>query len=266
MAPQAQQRLTPEQERELVIAIGAGDPEASGKLVAAFLPAIGAVAGRFPTGAGVELQELLHEGVAGLLSATRRYDARRSTPFWGYASFWVRKAMQELVADVARPVALSDRAVRSLAKVRAARREHLLAHGVEPTSAELRRATGFTLAKLESLQAIERRPRAMDEPVSTDAGTTATLADTIIDPSAEQAYERVLDHLEVRQVRDLADHLEERERAVIRAHYGLGQPAQTLNQIGRALGLTAERARQIEVAALDKLRDSLAQPAPVGAS
>jgi len=71
----------------------------------------------------------------------------------------------------------------------------------------------------------------------------------------------VLDELEIRDVRDLADQLDERERAVIRSHYGLGQPAQTLSQIGEALGLTAERARQIEVAALTKLREQLAEPA-----
>jgi RNA polymerase sigma factor (sigma-70 family) len=63
-------------------------------------------------------------------------------------------------------------------------------------------------------------------------------------------------------VRDVADRLTERERAVIRAHYGLGQPAQTLDQIGETLGLTAERARQIEVRALTRMRDALAQPAP----
>jgi RNA polymerase primary sigma factor len=260
------ERLTPAQERDLVIATEAGDGEACQKLVAAFLPAIAGHAGHFPTGAGVESRELLQEGVAGLLSAVRRYDAGLNTPFWAYASFWVRKAMQELVAEVTRPVALSDRAVRSLARLRAARREHVQAHGAEPTSAQLVTATGFNVAQLASLQAIERRPRAMEEPVSADVGTTTTFGDTIIDPSAERAYQRVLDQSEVREVRELADQLDERERAVIRAHFGLGQPARTLNQIGGALGLTAERARQIEVAALDKLRDALAQRASVATS
>jgi RNA polymerase sigma factor (sigma-70 family) len=254
------ERLTPEQERDLITAIEAGDADASGQLVAACLPAIAAVAAYFPTGAGVELEELVQEGVAGLLVAVRRYDLRLKTPFWAYASFWVRKAMQELVAQLTRPVALSDRAVRALARLKAARREHLLAHGVEPTSDELSQATGFTLAQLDSLLAIERRPRAMEEPAVAHAGATATVGDTIVDPSAERAFQRVLDRIEVR---DLADQLEERERAVIRAHYGLGEPAQTLKQIGGALGLTAERARQIEAGALDKLRDELAQPMPV---
>ena len=101
------------------------------------------------------------------------------------------------------------------------------------------------------------------ERLSAHDGLATTVGDTIVDPAAEEAYQRVLDHLEIRNVRDLTDQLDERERAVIRAHYGLGTQAQTLGEIGARLGLTAERARQIEVGALGKLRAALAQPAPV---
>ena len=73
----------------------------------------------------------------------------------------------------------------------------------------------------------------------------------------------MLDKIEFREVRGLADRLEERERSVVLAHFGLGQAPQTLGQIGAGLGLTAERARQIELGALAKLRASLTQPAPV---
>ena len=222
------------------------------KLVEAFLPAIAGLAGGFLSVKGVARQELVQEGVAGLLLAARRYDPGLNTPFWAYASFWVRKAMEELVADLVGPSHLSDRAVRRLALMRAVRREHQQAHGTEPTEEELSRATGFTRAQLESLQAIERKPRSMDEPLSTEDEPT-TVGDTIADPAAEHAYERVLDDLEIREVRDLAGRLAERERAVLRAHYGLGEPAQTLAQIGAALGLTGERARQIEHEALNKL-------------
>ena len=252
-----QQLLSPEEERELVSAAEAGEADARRKLVAAFLPGIVGLARRYPTGAGVQRQELVQEGVAGLLFAARRYDSRLGTPFWAYAAFWVRKAMQELVAELTRPVALSDRAVRGLAQVKAACSRHVQIHGVEPTDAELSSATGFTLAQLESLRATERTPRAMEERLSADGDTTATVGDTIADPVAERAYEQVLDKMEVREVRALADELDERERTVLLAHYGLGRPSQTLTQIGGKLGLTAERARQIEVEALAKLREAL---------
>jgi RNA polymerase primary sigma factor len=254
--------LTPAQERDLVIAAESGDADARRRLVAAFLPAIAGLATtHFPSGAGVGVQELVQDGVAGLLLAARRYDPSRNTPFWAYASFWVRKSMQELAADLARPVALSDRAVRDLARIRTARSEHLRVHGTEPTDAELRSATGFSRAHLERLQAVDRMPRGIEERLRTDEETATTIGDTVVDPIAEQAYEHVLDEIEGHEVHDLADELDERERSVLYAHYGLGQRAETLNQIGGALGLTAERARQIEAGALTKLRRALTQPA-----
>src|SRR5262249_7256711 len=158
-----------------------------------------------------------------------------NTPFWAYASFWVRKAMQELVAELTRPVTLSDRAVRDLAQIRMARQEHLQHYGTEPTDEELSDATGLTSAQLESLQVAERAPRAMEEQLSADFDSSATVGDTIVDPAAEQAYLDVLDDLEISGVRDLTDDLNERERAVIRAHYGLGREAQTLREIGAGL-------------------------------
>jgi RNA polymerase sigma factor (sigma-70 family) len=255
-----QERLTALQERDLVIAAERGDSDACRKLVEAFLPSIGDLARSFRH-SRIERLELLQEGVAGLLVAARRYDTTLDTPFWAYASFWVRKAMQELVADLTRPVALSDRAVRELAQIRRTRSEHLQLHGVEPDPDELSRATGLTTAQLERLQATERTPRSMEEQLRGRDEAAATIGDTIVDPSAEHAYQQVLDAFEIREVRDLTEQLDERERTVIRAHYGLGQDAQTLSEIGAGLGLTAERARQIEAAALSKLRTALSQSA-----
>jgi RNA polymerase primary sigma factor len=252
--------LSAERERELVVATEAGDAVACRELVESFLPAIGAVARRFGSRGGVGRGELMQEGVAGLLFAARRYDARLGTPFWGYASFWVRKAMQELVAELTRPVALSDHAVRGLARVRAARREHVRAHGVEPTSAELSAATGFSGSQLESLLASDRPARSFEEPFGAVEGAGATVGEMVADPGAEREYERVLDRSEFGAVRDLAEGLEERERAVLWRHYGLGGSAQTLQQIGSGLGLTAERVRQIEKQALEKLRAAAARP------
>jgi RNA polymerase sigma factor (sigma-70 family) len=237
--------LTIRQEKSLVTAAEGGDADACRRLVEVFMPGIAGIARGFPKGAGVERQELVQQGVVGLLVAARRYNPRRNTPFWAYASYWVRKAMQDLVAELARPVKLSDRAVRSLARIRAERRDYVETHGSEPTSEQLSDATGFTLEQLERLEATER------------VGTGETVEDEIVDPGAEQAFEQVLDYMELREVRDAALLLTERQRTVIRAHYGLGQPAQTLGEIGDTLGLTAERARQIEADALVTMRDAL---------
>jgi RNA polymerase sigma factor (sigma-70 family) len=237
------QQLTATRQRDLL----AGDLDARRELVTTFLPAIAGLAARFPRGAGIDRDELVQDGVAGLLLAARRFDPRRNTPFWAYASFWVRKAMQELVAELTGPVALSDRAVRDLARLRTARSEHMRLHGAEPTVRDLSRATGFSTAQIESLEAADRTP----------AVTGERLRESIADPSAEQAYEHVLDEIEIADVHHLADGLAERERSVLYAHYGVGRPAQTLDEIGDTLGLTGERVRQIEAGALKKLRRAL---------
>ncbi len=248
-----------------MIAAECGDAAACRRLVEAFLPAIANLARGF-RGSRVERRELLQEGVAGLLFAARRYDSELDTPFWAYASFWVRKAMQELVAELTRPVALSDRAARDLTRIRTVRNEYLQTEGREPIVEELRAATGLTPAQLESLRATERMPRGLEDRLSADDPSGPTVGETIVDPVAEQAYERVLDALEIHRVLDLTNDLEERERTVIRSHYGLGQEARTLAEIGAGLGLTAERARQIEAGALSKLRQALAQRAPIGSA
>jgi RNA polymerase primary sigma factor len=253
-------RLSAEQELELVVATEGGDEAACRELVESFLPAIGGLARRFDGGGRVQRADLMQEGIAGLLFAARRYDPRLKTPFWGYASFWVRKAMQELVAEMTRPVALSDHAVRALARVKAARRDLLQANGAEPTKAQLAAATGFTRGQLDSLLAVDRIPRSFDEPLGAEEGTTATFGEMVADPGAEKAYDQVLDRMEIQAVRELTDRLDDRERTVLWGHYGLGRPPQTLNEIGSDLGLTAERIRQIEKAALEKLREAAAEP------
>jgi RNA polymerase primary sigma factor len=259
------QQLTARDERELVVAAECGDATACRRLIEAFLPAIGKLA-RGYQGSRVERRELLQEGVAGLLFAARRYDLELDTPFWAYASFWVRKAMQELVAQLTRPVALSDRAARDLARIRWARNESLQTEGREPTTEELSAATGLARAQVDSLLATDRMPRGLQDRFSAGDGSSPTIGETIVDPVAEQAYEKVLDDLEIHGVLDLTDELEDRERAVIRSHYGLGQEARTLSEIGAGLGLTAERARQIEAGALSKLRQTLTRPSPVGST
>jgi RNA polymerase primary sigma factor len=246
-----------------VIAAECGDAAACRRLVEAFLPAIANLARGFQR-SRVERRELLQEGVAGLLIAARRYDAALGTPFWAYASFWVRKAMQELVAELTRPVVLSDRAARDLSQIRRARDESLQRHGREPTTGELSAATGLAPPQVDRLLATERMPRGLEDRWSAHDVSGPTIGEAIVDPAAERAYDQVLDELEIHAVLDLTAELGDRERAVIRSHYGLGQDTRTLSEIGAGLGVTAERARQIESAALAKLRQSLAQPASVG--
>jgi DNA-directed RNA polymerase sigma subunit (sigma70/sigma32) len=109
--------LTGKHERELIAASDDGDAAATAELVEAFLPAIDSVAYLYRSFASLEQAEFRQEGVVGLLRAAKRYDQALETPFWAYACWWVRQAMQQLVADLIGPVVLSDRAARRLVRV-----------------------------------------------------------------------------------------------------------------------------------------------------
>jgi RNA polymerase sigma factor (sigma-70 family) len=245
--------LPPQRERELVAA-ASSDATACANLVDAFLPAVASVARIYRGTAGVERAELLQGGVLGLLRAVRRFEPGLGVPFWAYASWWVRQAMQQLVSEVTGPAVLSDRAQRSLARIQDGRRTYVQEHGRRPTLDELAERAGLPPAQVESLLVIERTPLSLNEPVSGADELSWTLGDLIADPVAEEAYEQVIARLDIARVRDLTLRLDERERAILYDHYGVGRPSKTLSEIGTELGVSAERVRQIEEETFAKIR------------
>jgi RNA polymerase primary sigma factor len=245
-------------ERALVLAAKRGGVSAREELVESFLPLIASVARVYRRSTGVEREELMQEGVVGLLRALKRYDPTRGVPFWAYAAWWVRQAMQQLVAEVSRPIVLSDRALRELASVKRASSAFSQRYGRDASVAELSRDTGIGSDHIESLLAIDRPPRGLDEPLRADEGTTATLIDVIEDPHAADELDGVVERFETEQLAALSNRLGEREREIVADHYGLGRPARTLREIGGRLELSAERVRQIEEHALEKLRAAAA--------
>jgi RNA polymerase sigma factor (sigma-70 family) len=192
--------------------------------------------------------------VVGLLRALERYDPTLGVPFWGYATWWVRQAMQQLIAELTRPAVLSDRALRHLAQLKRAHADYLQRHGSEPTGTQLAVATDLTQAQVGELLALERIPQSMDEPVKGVDRELGAFGELLVDPLAEDAYEQLLDNSEIEQVRALLGSLNERERTILRARYGLDGEEQSLREIGERIGLSGERVRQIETRALGKLR------------
>jgi RNA polymerase primary sigma factor len=242
------------QERELVLAAQTGDRRARAQLVEAFLPLIGSIARLYRESPRVARVELLQEGVVGLLRALERYDPDRGTPFWAYASWWVRQAMQQLVSELTRPVVLSDRALRQLARVRDAHRQVVRETGREPGRTQLAERAGLSGEQVDNLLAVDRSPRSIDEPVSGDEGQIGALGELLADPLAEGEYERVLEAIEAEELLSLLSGLSERERAILRLRYGLDTGREeTLREIAGRLGLSAERVRQLEERALGKL-------------
>jgi RNA polymerase primary sigma factor len=258
-----QTRLQLHAERELVQAARAGRPEDVDALIQAFLPLIGSVARVYRGSTSLDRNELMQEGVVGLLRALERYDPALGTLFWAYASWWVRQAMQQLVAELSRPVVLSDRALRQLARIKDVQAEHVRRDGREPTTGALATACGMGSQQVQQLLAAERKPRALEEPLGGEGESSATLGDVIADPRAEDAYDLVPLHAELDGLPRLLEELTERESLVVRGRYGLDGSERTLVELGGVLGVSAERVRQIEEGALDKMRAAAEALAPM---
>ena len=224
------------------------------------MPAIDGVASHYRSFRSLEPQELRQEGVVGLLRAARRYEQRYETPFWGYASWWVRQAMQRLVAELTTPVVLSDRAARNLVEMKRARSAFFQANQREPTESELARSATMPLEQVQRLISVERAPSSLQARLPGDEKTATTFFELLADPHTEEDYERIVDLVDGEHIRDFAAGLEERERYIVFAHYGIGCRQRTLREIGGEFDLSVERIRQLEERALDKLRQAIAWP------
>jgi RNA polymerase sigma factor (sigma-70 family) len=241
-------------ERELVLAAQRGEPSEREELIENFAPLIASVARTYQGVRGIERRELMQEGVVGLLRALDRFDSDRGTPFWPYATFYVRQAMQRLVAELSHPVVLSDRALREFARVKAAREHCAQRDGHDPTNEELALEAGIPMERVRGLLAAQLVAHTLDEcpPGCEEQGRT--IAERLADPSAEEAYEDVVLRVATEGLPEMLGELNEHEGDVVAARYGLGGDLRTLREVGAELSVTAERVRQIERTALGKLR------------
>lgn len=246
------QALTRERERELAAAAKIGDAQAKADLVDAYMPLVLSVARQYRATPRIERQELIQEGVVGLLEALERFDPDRDVPFWAYARFWVRRSMQRLIAEITRPVVLSDYAMRQLARVRRTQQELQEETRREPTVRELAERTRLTTDQVHHLLAVDRAPRPTQETMQLDDGGTVTF-DVVSDPLAEGEYERVLDRVEAEELVGLLSALTERERKILSEHYGLDGEERSYEDVADELGLSVSRVREIERRARHKL-------------
>jgi RNA polymerase sigma factor (sigma-70 family) len=227
------------------------DPGRREELIDEYRPLIASVARPYCRHGSIERHELMQQGVVGLLEALKRYDPSLGTPFWAYASWWVRQAMQQVTSEFDGPIVLSDRARRALSRLAAARGAYLQEHRREPTRTELAAAVELDRDHVERLLAAKGPARALEEPIGDDG---LCFGDLLADPRAEDEFERVPTRTEARGVPALLALLSDRERLVVSQRFGLDGEARTLRDLGADLGVSAERVRQIEEQALERLR------------
>ncbi len=242
---------SPAEEELLVRAALAGDQRAREELIAAGLPRLVAVARRY-AGGPTEFADLIQEGVRAMLEALVRFEPGRGTPFWAYATPWVRGAMARLAQDQRRALRLPPRAMTDLVGLKNAEARLSAASGSRPTLTAMADSAGVELARAEAILNAARPPRPLGEPLGDER---LTLGDVLADPRAEAAYEEVLDRTDDPDLEALLGVLSERERRLLERRYGLdGGEEESLAAIGRRLGVSRERARQLEERALAKMR------------
>ncbi len=245
--------LSHAQEIELAKRIEKGDKDAVQQFVLANLRLVVSIAKRY-VGRGLTLLDLIQEGNIGLMRAVQRYDWRRGHRFSTHATWWIRQAISRAVADKGRAIRLPVYVNTALNRVRRERQRLVQELGREPTEEELAGAVGIEVHRLHELESAPGAPISLESPVGEDE--EQELGDVLADEGSTSPEEAATAHTLTQEVRDvLADVLTPREQLVLELRFGLGNGhTYPLEQVGRQLGITRERVRQIEAGALAKLR------------
>jgi len=251
--------LTREQEQEHASRLRRdADPAAREHLILGNLRLVVSIAREY-AGRGPDLTDLIAEGNLGLLHAVDKFDPRRGVRFGTYATWWIRRAIRRAVNSSARTIRIPAYMVETVARAKqtqVALRDRL---GREPTMAEVAEQLKLSGAGARFLQrALAAETTSLYEDLTDAAQSGMSLAAVLAAPDSEQPERVVFDKMEMQALRDLLDAIDQREARILSLRFGLAEDGpRTLREVGRRMGLSRERVRQIEKRALEKLKEAL---------
>jgi RNA polymerase primary sigma factor len=245
--------LTAAQEVEIAKRIEAGDKEAKDLLVNSNLRLVVSIAKKYQ-GHGLTLLDLIQEGIIGLIRAAEKFDWRKGFKFSTYATWWIRQAVQRGVANKARTIRIPVHIVEREAKIARAERDLVAKLERAPTDEEVSQATKLPLKQVREVRAAARAVASLDKPVGEEGG--AAYGD-LFASEERTPDEQVEVELTEKALHEAVAELSEREQRILTLRYGLSgaEDPKSLEEIGRILGITRERVRQLEGEALRRLAE-----------